>query len=91
MINPPVELRQSELDRVSEIPGIDFQVLPLHLKRRLATFVLMERADEKSVGIARLIAANNPNITYFTVIDDVRNPQVSRNSQRVRRLDTMRR
>jgi hypothetical protein len=97
MLNPPVELRQSEIDRVSEIKGLNFQDLPLDLKRRLASYILLERADEKSIGIARLLSANNPNLTYFTVIDDVRTvptsvpPRLPPISRRVRRLDTMRR
>jgi hypothetical protein len=92
MLNPPIELKQSEIDRVSEIEGLDFQALPLDVKRRLASYILLERADEKSIGIAKLLSSNNPNLTYFTVIDDIRTPSgLPHISRRVRRLDTMRR
>lgn len=97
MLNPPVELRQSEIDRVSEISGLNFQELPLDVKRRLATFILMERGNEKSIGVAKLLSANNPNVTYFTVVDDVRTvpisvpPRLPQISRRVKRLDTVRR
>lgn len=72
MLNPPVQLKQSEINRVSGIPGMNFQLLPLDVKRTLAGFILLERADERSIGIAQLLRANNPNVTYFQVIDDIR-------------------
>lgn len=70
MYSGPVTLRQSEIERVTEIPGIDFTALPFDVKKRVATFVLLERKDQKSHDLADLLRMNNPNVTEFQVIDD---------------------
>lgn len=70
--NPPVMLRKSEIIWATEMPDIEFSILPLGLKRRIATFILLRRGDERSVRLADLLRMNNPNVTQFTVVDDVR-------------------
>ena len=72
MINAPVELRLSEIIAVTDMPDLDFRMLPLGLKRQVATFIMMMRGDRRSMDIADLLRANNPNMTNFAVLDDIR-------------------
>ena len=84
ILNQPIELRLSEIVRETEIPDIDFSILPLPLKRRIATYILLRRGDRASLDMADLLRANNPNVTSFTVVDDARQRRIT---HPVRRLD----
>jgi len=69
-IDSTVRLKQSEIERITEVPGVDFHELTPNVQKQVAYLVLMQRADPKSVSIADLIQANNPNIQSYVVIDD---------------------
>ena len=66
-----LQLRQSEIERVTESPGVDFHRLAFDVQKMVATFVMMERGDEKSLEIADLLRMNNPNLNGYAVIVDV--------------------
>lgn len=72
MIDGTVRLRQSEIERITEVPGVDFHELTPNVQKQVAYLVLMQRADPKSISIAELIQGNNPNIQTYIVQDDTR-------------------
>lgn len=71
-----VEVRQSEIEEATEVPGVNLYELPFDLQKQVVAFALMNRGDKRSMEVADLIRMNNPNVMNFVVLDDKRSRPV---------------